>query len=83
MLENVRELWTEMPPGAKKGRPITRDRVISKMFLRGECEPAVRRVCTGMLRIRCRAHPRRIRRPRSPSPAGDSVIIVVAAPETR
>lgn len=33
----MRELWTELPPGSKKGaKPIARDRIISKMFLRGD-----------------------------------------------
>jgi len=36
VLENVTELWTEIPPGGKKGKAINRDRVISKMFLRGK-----------------------------------------------
>ena len=35
VLEQVKEVWTETPPGGKKSRPIPRDRVISKMFLRG------------------------------------------------
>ena len=37
VLENVKELWTEIPKGAggKPGKPISRDRVISKLFLRG------------------------------------------------
>ena len=34
VLENVKEIWSEVPPGAKKAIP--RDRVISKMFLRGD-----------------------------------------------
>lgn len=33
VLENVKEIWTEVPKGGKK--PIPRDRVVSKMFLRG------------------------------------------------
>ena len=38
VLENVKEMWTEMPQGAKgKGaKPINKDRFISKMFLRGD-----------------------------------------------
>ena len=36
VLENVREMWTEVPAGSGgKGKPVARDRVISKMFLRG------------------------------------------------
>jgi small nuclear ribonucleoprotein D2 len=36
VLENVRELWTEVPKGAGAGaRPVNRDRIVSKMFLRG------------------------------------------------
>ena len=38
VLENVREMWTEVPAGSGgRGRPVARDRVISKMFLRGAC----------------------------------------------
>lgn len=38
VLEDVRELWTEMPRGAKGSRaqPVNKDRVIRKMFLRGD-----------------------------------------------
>ena len=39
VLENVKEMWTENPvkgKGEKKGRPVNRDRYISKMFLRGD-----------------------------------------------
>ncbi|OZJ04310.1 hypothetical protein BZG36_03166 [Bifiguratus adelaidae] len=38
VLENVKEMWTETPKGSKgkKGKPINRDRFISKMFLRGD-----------------------------------------------
>ena len=38
VLENVKEMWTETPTNAqgKKGRPINKDRFISKMFLRGD-----------------------------------------------
>ncbi|KXT14110.1 hypothetical protein AC579_99 [Pseudocercospora musae] len=38
VLENVKEMWTEIPRLAdgKKGRPINKDRFISKMFLRGD-----------------------------------------------
>jgi small nuclear ribonucleoprotein D2 len=37
VLENVKELWTEVPVSSgKRGRPIPRDRVISKLFLRGD-----------------------------------------------
>jgi small nuclear ribonucleoprotein D2 len=35
VLENVKELWTEGKPGGKKG-VVNRDRVVSKMFLRGD-----------------------------------------------
>jgi len=36
VLENVKEMWTETPRSAqgKKGRPVNKDRFISKMFLR-------------------------------------------------
>ena len=39
VLENVKEMWTEYPKsgkGAAKGRPVNKDRYISKMFLRGD-----------------------------------------------
>lgn len=39
VLENVKEMWTETPrvtSGNKKGKPIHKDRFISKMFLRGD-----------------------------------------------
>lgn len=37
VLEQVRELWTETPKAGKvKGKPVTKDRLISKMFLRGD-----------------------------------------------
>ncbi|MCJ1363527.1 mRNA splicing protein [Acarospora aff. strigata] len=38
VLENVKEMWTETPRVAsgKKGRPVNKDRFISKMFLRGD-----------------------------------------------
>ncbi|GAA6007952.1 hypothetical protein JCM10207_006978 [Rhodosporidiobolus poonsookiae] len=35
VLENVKEMWTELPKG--KGRkPVNKDRFVSKMFLRGD-----------------------------------------------
>ncbi|KAL8657608.1 MAG: hypothetical protein Q9226_001751 [Calogaya cf. arnoldii] len=38
VLENVKEMWTEIPRTSegKKGRPVNKDRFISKMFLRGD-----------------------------------------------
>ncbi|CAK8996218.1 unnamed protein product [Durusdinium trenchii] len=37
VLENVREMWTEVPHGGKKkAKPVNKDRFISKMFLRGD-----------------------------------------------
>eukprot|EP00899_Mesostigma_viride_P027761 jgi/Mesvir1/816/Mv17403-RA.1 len=39
VLENVKEMWTEMPRGGKgqkRGKPVNKDRFISKMFLRGD-----------------------------------------------
>ena len=36
VLENVREMWTELPKagkGKKKSKPVNKDRFISKMFL--------------------------------------------------
>eukprot|EP00741_Cyanophora_paradoxa_P019583 tig00021133_g18904.t1 len=38
VLENVKEMWTEVPRSGKgkKSKPVNRDRFISKMFLRGD-----------------------------------------------
>ncbi|KAI8470207.1 MAG: hypothetical protein J3K34DRAFT_421365 [Monoraphidium minutum] len=39
ILENVKEMWTEVPKsgrGGKGSRPVNRDRFVSKMFLRGD-----------------------------------------------
>ncbi|CAG9832456.1 unnamed protein product [Diabrotica balteata] len=39
VLENVKEMWTELPragKGRKKAKPVNKDRFISKMFLRGD-----------------------------------------------
>ena len=38
VLEQVKELWTETPrdKNGKKGKPVNKDRYISKMFLRGD-----------------------------------------------
>jgi small nuclear ribonucleoprotein D2 len=39
VLENVRELWTEVPKtgkGQAKAKPVPKERFISKMFLRGD-----------------------------------------------
>ncbi|KAG9509352.1 putative small nuclear ribonucleoprotein Sm D2, partial [Fragariocoptes setiger] len=33
VLEEVKEIWTDVP---KKGKPVNRDRFMSKMFLRGD-----------------------------------------------
>lgn len=33
VLENITELWVEYP---KKGKPVNKDRKISKLFLRGD-----------------------------------------------
>merc|ERR1712091_444379 len=38
VLENVNEVWTEVPKtgkGKKKAKPVNKERYISKMFLRG------------------------------------------------
>ncbi|KAM1127806.1 hypothetical protein ACFX13_038553 [Malus domestica] len=40
VLENVREMWTEVPKtgkGKKKAQSVNKDRFMSKMFLRGDC----------------------------------------------
>ena len=38
VLENVKEMWTETPRKAngQKGKPVNKDRFVSKMFLRGD-----------------------------------------------
>ncbi|ODQ60987.1 hypothetical protein WICANDRAFT_77644 [Wickerhamomyces anomalus NRRL Y-366-8] len=38
VLENVKELWTETPRNSKgkKGKPVPKERFVSKMFLRGD-----------------------------------------------
>ncbi|KAL6037967.1 hypothetical protein STEG23_018666 [Scotinomys teguina] len=39
VLENVKEMWTEVPKsgkGKKKSKPVNKDRYISKMFLHGD-----------------------------------------------
>ena len=38
VLENVREMWTEVPKGSsgKKAKAINKDRFISKLFVRGD-----------------------------------------------
>ena len=38
VLDDVKEVWTEYPKTGKgkKGKPITKDRVIKKLFLRGD-----------------------------------------------
>lgn len=38
VLEHVKEIWTETPRSkdGKKGKPVNKDRYISKMFLRGD-----------------------------------------------
>lgn len=38
VLENVKEMWTEQPKSSKGkvGKPVNKDRFISKMFLRGD-----------------------------------------------
>ncbi|KAJ8943755.1 hypothetical protein NQ318_011967 [Aromia moschata] len=41
VLENVKEMWTELPrpgKGKKKAKPVNKDRFISKMFLRGDAD---------------------------------------------
>nr|ABY74561.1 small nuclear ribonucleoprotein D2 (predicted) [Callithrix jacchus] len=38
VLENVKEMWTEVPKSGKgkKSKPVSKDRYISKMFRRGD-----------------------------------------------
>jgi small nuclear ribonucleoprotein D2 len=51
VLINVKEMWTETPMSAsgKKGKPINKDRFISKMFLRGDNVVLVLRNCLSVL----------------------------------
>lgn len=35
MLENAKEMWTEIPKGKGK-KPVNKDRFISKLFIRGD-----------------------------------------------
>ncbi|CAL5352295.1 unnamed protein product [Camellia sinensis] len=56
VLENVREMWTEVPKtgkGKKKAQPVNKDRFISKMFLRGDSVIIVLRNPNGMCRRAC------------------------------
>lgn len=41
VLENVKEMWTETPRLAdgKKGRPVNKDRFISKMWVTSQISP--------------------------------------------
>ncbi len=36
VMENVQEVWTEMPKKGKSGTPMNKTRYIPKMFLRGD-----------------------------------------------
>ena len=39
VLENAKEMWTEVPKankGQKKAKPVNKDRFISKLFIRGD-----------------------------------------------
>ena len=39
VLEDVKEMWTELPKkakGKKKSKPVARDRFIPKLFVRGD-----------------------------------------------
>ncbi|KAG0052850.1 Small nuclear ribonucleoprotein Sm D2 [Gryganskiella cystojenkinii] len=38
VLENVKEMWTEVPKNSKgkKAKPVNKERFISKLFLRGD-----------------------------------------------
>ena len=36
VMENVQEVWTEVPKKGKKGAAVTKSRFIPKMFLRGD-----------------------------------------------
>lgn len=56
VLENVKEMWTETPRNAdgKKGRPVNKDRFISKMYVcAGRCArcSALRAGCYDWLRL--------------------------------
>ena len=88
VLENVKELWTEVPKGAggKSGKAIHRDRVVSKMFLRGaRARSSVHDARAALARAAVvRGVARRARAiafaPLAPprARAGDSVIVVVS-----
>jgi small nuclear ribonucleoprotein D2 len=67
VLEDVKELWTETPAGRKRGT-VHRDRVISKLFLRGACMRVF--TTSGLVKVFSFHHVL----------SGDSVIIVVSAP---
>lgn len=43
VLENVKEMWTETPKlaGGKKGRPVNKDRFISKMYVKRVVSPGL------------------------------------------
>ena len=43
VMENVRELWTEVPK-SKKAQPVNKDRKISKLFVRGDSVVLIVRV---------------------------------------
>ncbi|XP_059822061.1 small nuclear ribonucleoprotein Sm D2-like [Hypanus sabinus] len=45
VLENVKEMWTEVPKSGKvkKSKPVNKDRYISKMFPRGDSVTVVLR----------------------------------------
>ncbi|XP_036690310.1 small nuclear ribonucleoprotein Sm D2-like [Balaenoptera musculus] len=46
VLENVKEMWTEVPKsgkGKKKSNPVNKDHYISKMFLHGDSATVVLR----------------------------------------
>nr|XP_003919759.1 small nuclear ribonucleoprotein Sm D2-like [Saimiri boliviensis boliviensis] len=45
VLENVKEMWTEVPKSSKgkKSKPVSKDRRVSKMFLRGDSVTVVLR----------------------------------------
>uniref|UniRef100_A0A7S4V8R6 Small nuclear ribonucleoprotein Sm D2 n=2 Tax=Alexandrium monilatum TaxID=311494 RepID=A0A7S4V8R6_9DINO len=61
VLENVREMWTEIPHGGKKkAKPVNKDRFVGKLLLRGGSamlvlrNPKRGRLLAGAVRRLCR-----------------------------
>ena len=79
VLENVKEMWTEVPKtgkGKKKAQAINKDRFISKMFC---ALAAPRRAVARVAAVLPLTRSRSTRAPRPPV-RGDSVIVVLRNP---